>query len=182
MSQFPPAKRKRDDESVCDSGLFKKDWIEEFYFVLYNGKPRCLICDWVGSDKCIKRYNIKRHYETAHLSKKDKLCYLDGQIRIDTIAKMKNRLEAQTSMFTKCKSEGDKILQASLTTSLIITKHMKPFSDGDIFKEAIVAGSNILCPEKADMFSKISLSRQTVTRRINDLYCDIKQQFTCIII
>ena len=50
---------------------------------------------------------------------------------------------------------------------------MKPFTDGEFVKECLLTVVNILCPDKRDLFGKISLSARTVTRRIEDLSSDI---------
>ena len=44
---------------------------------------------------------------------------------------------------------------------------MKPFSDGEFVKDCLLAAVEELAPNKVKDYEKISLSRQTVTRRIN---------------
>ncbi|KAI6651125.1 General transcription factor II-I repeat domain-containing protein 2-like [Oopsacas minuta] len=51
---------------------------------------------------------------------------------------------------------------------------MKPFTDGEFVKECLLNVVDIICPEKRDLFGKISLSARTVTRRIEDLSSDIR--------
>ena len=48
-------------------------------------------------------------------------------------------------------------------------KKSKPFSDGEFVKECIVRVADFLCPEKKETFAKISLSRQTIARRVEEL-------------
>ena len=48
------------------------------------------------------------------------------------------------------------------------------FSDGEFVKECLLTVIDIVCPEKRDLFSKISLSARSVTRRIVDLSSDIR--------
>ena len=51
---------------------------------------------------------------------------------------------------------------------------MKPFSDGEFVKDCLMAVVDVLIPEKRSLFSNISLSRRTVTRRIEELAEDLK--------
>ena len=95
---------------------------------------------------------------------------------MNMINKLKNKLNAQTRMFTKISSVNESVFEASLETSYILAKNMKPFSDGEMIKEILTEVTNIMFPEKADMVSKISLSRHTVERRVEDLSKDVKKQ------
>ena len=52
---------------------------------------------------------------------------------------------------------------------------MKPFSDGEFLKRGILIAVNALCPKKKHLFYDISLSRNTVTRRIEDMAAGAKQ-------
>ena len=51
---------------------------------------------------------------------------------------------------------------------------MKPLSDGEFIKECINAVVDIVCPEKSHLFSNISLSARTVTRRVEEMSSDVK--------
>lgn len=42
----------------------------------------------------------------------------------------------------------------------------KPFSDGEFLKECMMETAGVLCPESQGKFEKVSLSRRTVTRRV----------------
>ena len=54
---------------------------------------------------------------------------------------------------------------------------MSPFADGEFIKECLLIYSDIVCPENSDEIRKISLSRRTVTRRVEELSSDLKKQF-----
>ncbi|KAI6656044.1 General transcription factor II-I repeat domain-containing protein 2-like [Oopsacas minuta] len=56
----------------------------------------------------------------------------------------------------------------------IIAKKPKPFSDGEFIKECLRSVAEIIYPDKTDQISKISLSHQTIARRIVDLSCSIE--------
>ena len=52
---------------------------------------------------------------------------------------------------------------------------MKPFSDEEFLKRGILIAVNALCPKKKHLFYDISLSRNTVTRRIENMAAGAKQ-------
>ena len=47
-----------------------------------------------------------------------------------------------------------------------IAKASKPLSEGEFVKECMVQTADILCPENKSKFENVSLSRRTVTRRV----------------
>ena len=42
-------------------------------------------------------------------------------------------------------------------------------------KECLVAAAEVVCPNKADAFKKINLSRMTVTRRVEELALNVEE-------
>ena len=54
-----------------------------------------------------------------------------------------------------------------------IAKHSKPFIEGDFVKDCIRGVVEIFYPEKCQVIDKISLSRWTVARRIDEMSNDI---------
>ncbi|GFW91500.1 DUF4371 domain-containing protein [Trichonephila clavipes] len=50
---------------------------------------------------------------------------------------------------------------------------MKPFTDGNYIKDCLIAVVKENCSEKLDLFTQISLSRQTVERRIENISREI---------
>ena len=50
-----------------------------------------------------------------------------------------------------------------------IAKNSKPFSEEAFVKECLVDSAALLCPDKKDEFENVSLSRRTVTRRVEDI-------------
>ena len=62
----------------------------------------------------------------------------------------------------------------SYIVSNLIAQHIKPFSDGEFVKDCLMAVVDVLIPEKRSLFSNISLSRRTVTRRVEELTEDLK--------
>jgi hypothetical protein len=62
--------------------------------------------------------------------------------------------------------DAESYVKASYIIAQKIAKRSKPFSDREFVKECLVAAAEVVCPNKADAFKKISLSRMTVTRRV----------------
>lgn len=114
----------------------------------------------------MKEYNIKRHDETKHANKFDKY---KGQFRQDKVNDLKQKLSTQQQIFTKASTESRCYVKASYAVAMILAKKSKPYSDGGIVKECLESVAEILIPEKKKDFSKISLSRQTITRRVDDI-------------
>ncbi|KAK3522322.1 hypothetical protein QTP86_003004, partial [Hemibagrus guttatus] len=65
---------------------------------------------------------------------------------------------------------------ASYEVAQLIAQHGKPFSDGDFIKQCLIKVTEVMCPEKVQDFNNVSLSRNTVVRRIEDLSANLKLQ------
>ena len=163
------AKRKR-----C--GVFKEEWTEEYYFVQHNGKPLCLICNKDLSETSFKVSNVSRHYLKEHVKNNHPACALTGQLRKNKILRLKQNLQAQSSVFTKRNDEVERAVQAGYAICQLMGTHMKPFSEGEFIKKILDTAAYYMIPDKKDVFSNISLSRRTTTRRIEDLNEDVKHQ------
>jgi len=64
-------------------------------------------------------------------------------------------------------SEKEKCTEASMYISLILAKHMKPFTDADIIKECMIEAGNTLFDSKNDIMEtirNIPLSTSSNTR------------------
>ena len=73
-------------------------------------------------------------------------------------------------------SGTEKTVQAGYIVSAGIAENMKPFADGEFVKKMLVDVAKVICPEKLSKFSNISLSRNTVARRVEDMSADIQQE------
>lgn len=157
---FVQKKRKISDESR----IFQDKWTLNYFFVEFRSKPVCLICR--ESVSVLKEYNVKRHYDTKHA---DKFHQYQGLIRHEKVSDLKKQLSGQQQIFTKAAAESIHHVKASYAVALILAKKSKPYSDGEVVKECLENIVEIMFPEKKKEFSKISLSRQTVTRRVEDI-------------
>ncbi|KAG9278014.1 general transcription factor II-I repeat domain-containing protein 2-like [Astyanax mexicanus] len=154
--------RKRKIDSECR--VFNQQWTSDYLFVQCKEKAVCLICQ--ESVAVFKEYNLRRHYESRH---KDKFSFLTGQVRTDKIAKLKHELETQQNSFIKQKHLNISSVRASFQVAKLIASSGKPFTDGEFVKQCLTAVVKEMCPEKADLFSAVSLSAPTVTRRVEEM-------------
>ena len=76
-------------------------------------------------------------------------------------------------MFVKKLTECAANTHASYEVSLMIARHLKPFSNGKFIKSCMLAMVDTICPEKKDLISKVSLSHQTVAQHIEEMGADI---------
>ena len=157
-------KRKLIDEGR----VFQDKWTIDYFFVLWKENPVCLVCTEIIA--VLKEYNLKRHYMTKHPSYQN----LSGPAREEKIEKLRKALIGQKTFFVKKQNENNNIVQASYVVAEKIAKNSKTYSDGEFVKECLLAVSEIVCPEKKKDFENISLSRRTVTRRVEDLGSDIE--------
>ena len=162
-----PKKRRVEDELR----VFQTKWTECYFFIEFNNKPICLICN--ESISVLKEYNVKRHYETKHA--REYVTY-QGQFRKDKILELKKNLTKQHHIFKNFGGQSESSVKASYKVSEIIAKKSKPFSDGEFIKECLNSVAEIICPDKTEQISKISLSHQTIARRIVDLSSSIENQ------
>ena len=122
--------KKRKVDAECRQ--FQEKWTEEFFFILHNGKPICLMCNEPIS--VMKEFNIKRHYSTKHPT----LHSLKGQIRKDKIQKLTANLKKQQQIFHKQRTQLDNVVKASFIVSSKVAKSLKPFADGEFIKECML--------------------------------------------
>ena len=80
----------------------------------------------------------------------------------------------QTALQKYCKTDND-IIQTSYEISEIIAKKLKPHIEGEFVKECIVATAKLIAPEKVAVFEKNSLSRRTVSSRIQEIGDNIEK-------
>ena len=59
---------------------------------------------------------------------------------------------------------------------LKIARKGRSFSDGEFIKECLTTSAELLCPNEGQQFRDITLSRNTITRRIQEMAADVTQQ------
>jgi hypothetical protein len=152
-------------KKVMDEGrMFNEKWTAEYFFIEMKNVALCLICKETIS--VFKNYNLKRHYLQKHAAKMDSYQWF---FRKQKILELKTCLSSQQLNNKKAISESHSVTKASYVVSSLIAKKSKPFIDGEFIKECLESVVDIMCPDKKTDFSKISLSHQTVSRRIDDI-------------
>ena len=159
-----PKKRKVDSE--CR--VFNKEWITKYFFTEGRSTALCLICQETVA--VFKEYNISRHFATKHANYASKQSTKEREV---TAQRLMAYLQSQQIFFRRQTASQDSITKASFVLGFKLAKASKPFSEGEFFKECMVETAGLLCPENKDKFEKISLSRRTVTRRVELIDEDI---------
>lgn len=163
-------KRKIDSENR----VFQPEWTHKYCFIIHKDKPTCLVCTrTVG---LIKTSNIKRHYETLHQAATDRKYPLGSEERNTYIKQLEKSLNGQVNVMAAYTSSQNRATRASLHISEIIGKSMLAYSTGETIKDCIVAAAEVMFPTNPDVsnaMKTISLSRNTITRRMQDISDDL---------
>ena len=107
---------------------------------------------------------------------------MSGLAKKDEAFRLAKSLQQQSLFFTKKRGKSERNTRASYALSKLIAEKIMPFAEGEFVKECLMAVVDIVCPEKKSLFSNVSLSRRTVTRRIEDLAADVRGSLkdTCV--
>ena len=155
-------KRKIGDEGR----MFNVEWENSYFFVKVNEKPVCLACG--KHVAAMKKSNLQRHYDFCH----GELKKLTRQALQDVLKRSLN--VQQTALCRHCKTDND-IIQTNYEISELIVKKLKSHVEGEFVKECIVAAAKLLAPEEVAVFEKVSLSRRTVSSRIQEMGDNIEK-------
>ena len=79
-------------------------------------------------------------------------------------------------MLSSCQQSTRKCYSSQLRGSSTACTTWKAFTDGDFIKQCLKKVAGIMCPEKLHDFNNVSLSRNTVARRIEDWSANVKHQ------
>ena len=125
--------------------------------------------EWIA---VLKDYNLSRHFQMTHA---EKYRNMFSEQRASASKELLCQLQKQRGLFTKLHSANDRIARASYVLSHKIAKHSKPFAKGKFIKECLIDSAAILCPDK-ELFENVSLSRRTVTQRVEGIAEIMEQQ------
>ncbi|CAG5021719.1 unnamed protein product [Parnassius apollo] len=88
---------------------------------------------------------MKRLYESKPLQNYSKYT---GSLRKTKFVALKRGLKSQLSLFTKANTKQESAALASFRVALEIGKRGKPFTDGEMVKECLIAVVEKICPKK----------------------------------
>jgi hypothetical protein len=109
---------------------------------------------------------VKRHYTSLH---EEKLKKYEGASRTVLLEDYKKKLKQKTGTFTKVLKTQTSGFTASYAVALELAKSKKPFSDGMLVKKCVVEMAKAFGDNMAENFQSVSLSHQSVSRRIVDM-------------
>uniref|UniRef100_A0A3P9L2A9 Uncharacterized protein n=1 Tax=Oryzias latipes TaxID=8090 RepID=A0A3P9L2A9_ORYLA len=75
----------------------------------------------------------------------------------------------------RLKSHGAAV-KASFIVAEEVAKSARPFTEGEFIKNCMLKLCDAVCPDKRQLFSNVSLSRNTVAERIDQLSTNLKEQ------
>lgn len=159
---------------------FNKEWEEQFFFIEFNGKSICLLCN--ASVAVPKKSNIERHFNTLHAMSCNNSFPPNTEIRKKRVGELKTNLSKQQSVFTRPVQLSKSATIASLKVSHLLAKKKKPFVDGELIKEAFLTAADSVFQNfknKTEIMAAIEtipLSARTVSRRIEVIATDMKSE------
>uniref|UniRef100_A0A8C8SXX4 Uncharacterized protein n=1 Tax=Pelusios castaneus TaxID=367368 RepID=A0A8C8SXX4_9SAUR len=180
MQEEPGPSKKR-----AKTYYYHPEWESEFLFTSVKDKSICLIC--YQSVALNKKGNLERHHNSMHAKFQEEFP-LNSMIRTHKVEELKGILKAKQSLSSKPVTEGKATAkgkastEASFRISHLLAKHKKPFTDGEIIKEAMMVAADTLFKDfdnKDEIMIAIKgmpLGASTVARRVAMLCEDMSQQ------
>ncbi|PNF23260.1 hypothetical protein B7P43_G17325 [Cryptotermes secundus] len=157
--------RKVDSENRA----FKSEWEHDYFFYI-----KCFQVLAV-----LKEYNLKRHYMTNHKQKFGKHSCESRKVVCD---QLKKKLFQQKSLFTNETKQQEEALLASYFVTYELMKAKKALSDGELIKNCAIKMAEAFNENKVgNKFQTVPLSKQTVTRRLEDISNQISNNVKDII-
>ncbi len=129
----------------------------------------------IGADN---RSTPKRHHKTTHQKFKDSYPP-KSMIRAKKVNELKSVLKAQQSLFTKSADQNQAATESSFRVSHFLAKNKKPFTDGELFKEAMTITAETIFKdfknkdEIKNALRSVPLGPASVTRRVKSLSEDV---------
>ena len=115
----------------------------------------------------MKEYNVKRHYETQH---KCNMKNIIGRHELILLTVLKEECQKQKKVLSSFLKSQTTSTVASYKIALILLKKSKPLRDGELVKQCAIQIAHVFGEDKvARKFETLSLSHQTIARRVIDL-------------
>lgn len=153
---------------------YSEEYIKYGFTILtVNGvdKPQCVLCNVVLSVEAMKPSKLKRHLDTKHSEHNTKDVAF---FRRHEAGLKRQRLDATGSI----QQQSTAVVQASYEAALEIAKNKKPHTIGEtLIKPSMLKMVSLVLGEaSAAKMRQVSLSDNTVQRRIADMSEDVKVQ------
>ena len=144
-----------------------------FSFLIKNDIqiPQCVICFKTLTNESMKPSKLREHFVKVHPELVDKgVEYL--KLKAEGLKRAK--LDASGTF----RQESNKIMEASYYISLQIAKNKKPHTIGEeLIKPCLLETARLVLNEGSyNKIKEISISNNTVQRRIQEMAIDIKEQ------
>lgn len=152
---------------------YKEDYIE-YGFISSGPKedqlPFCLICNSALSNEALVPSKLKRHLETKHPAVKEQPKQYFENIR--------DQQNKQAKKFTNYLKLPEKGLIASYKVAQLLAKRKKAHTDAEsvIAPALAIVVETVLGFDAAEKVKRVPLSNDTISRRIEDLSSDLKDQ------
>jgi len=141
------------------------------FFTTRKDKAACLICQ--EEVAVFKEHNIRRHFISKHANYGSNL---SDEARVQKASDLLKQLKKQQNIFTKQNKTQEAVSKASFLVAFDIAKESKAFCDSEFIKRCMIHVAEVVCPEKVKDFEKLSLSRRTIVRRVEDINQDLLKQ------
>jgi len=148
---------------------------EDSFFACISNKTICLLCGYEPS--ILKKFVIEKHYKGKHFKEYSK--YVD-QEKFNLIEGLKLVYGENCSLVLDIDNDATssaKAVTASYSTSHLIAKNSKPFTEGEFVKECLIEAvksfGNSLTLSEA---SSIPLSKKTVASRIIHIASSLEEK------
>ena len=154
-------------KQTYDKAFLKLGFTEE------NGKPKCLVCEKVLSKESMKRNKLLRHLESNHPGCVDK--------PVEYFQHKLEALSAQAKVMKVFTTVNKSAVYASYIASYEIAKQKKAHTIGEkLILPVMKTVVKIMIGEKeSEKLNALSLSNNTVKRRIEDMSGDVLNQPNC---
>lgn len=134
-----------------------------------NSLPLCLICMKTLTNECMNPSKLMRHYNLHENYKNKPREYFET---------LRCNLKSEASTFKKIMKPSDQAQMISYKIAQLLARKKKPHSDGDqiILPALLITAETMLNNDIFEKFKSIPLSKQTISRRIQDISADIAAQ------
>ena len=137
-----------------ENHLFNDEWTDKhaFFKPTFNATRVCLICSEMSSEFAAavskEEYNLRRHHNMKHASFKESYPE-QSEARQGKIATLKSADSRASGVVARALTDQERVTCASLQAAWVLSKHNRPFTEVEVFKECMVTVTQELAPDKS---------------------------------